>query len=243
MTQITVSATRYGGEHTIGTITQEQGQFWYHMGNELFTEYLHFQNMGWGGDLNEKWNIPEHLQLSEFYEIDDIDHINAPEFADQNQIEFAKVTEDGKEETVATLDFADAEVREKVLIADEETVNYEGDDVVVYAQSFVKGGFMTAFEIDGEFDLSKLKILCSSWDDLLLVTGFGYGGDELDHNGWQDDSLHKGQCAWIDEDTLKGDHDEWCNANPELMKQIEFLKMDRVKVAKRIEEIKKTVSA
>ena len=227
MTTIVAHASRYGGEHTIGTITQEQGHFWFQMGDDLFTQYLHFQWVGANDDcdLNKVWNIPEHLQLPEFYEIDDIEHINAPEFADQNQIEFAKVIDDGiahidEEETIATVDFADAETKQMVLIADEETVNYKGDDAVVYAQSFVKGGFMTAFEVDGEFDLSKLKILCSSWGDLLLVTGFGYDGDELDHNGWQDDSWGKGQCAWIDEDTLKMNHKEWCDANPELMKLI-----------------------
>ncbi len=179
MTTITALASRYGGEHTIGTITQEQGHFWLQMGDDLFTQYLHFQ---WAGanddcDLNKVWNIPEHLRLPEFYEIDDIEHINAPEFAASNQIEFAKVIDDGiahidQEETIATLDFATDEAKQMVLIADEETVNYKGYDVVVYAQSFVKGGFMTAFEIDSEFDLSKLKILCSSWGDLLLVTGY-----------------------------------------------------------------------
>ena len=221
MTEIVAYASRYGGEHTIGTITQEQGHFWFQMGDELFTQYLHFQNVGGDDDLNVKWNIPEHLKLKEFWEIDDIEHINAPEFADQNMIEFSI---DG-EEVIAELDFAKDEVKDMILIADEETVNYEGDGVVVYAQSFVKGGFETAFEIEGKFNLSKLKLLCSSWGDLLLVTGFGYDGEELDHNGWQDNSWGKGQCAWIDEDTLKMNHQEWCDANPELMKLITSIKM------------------
>ena len=46
------TASRYGGEHTKGIITQEQGHFWTEMGNELFTQYLHFQD-----DLNEKSNF------------------------------------------------------------------------------------------------------------------------------------------------------------------------------------------
>lgn len=226
MTTITAYASRYGGEHTIGTITQEQGHFWHQMGHELFTQYLHFQ---WAGDakhdLNITWNIPEHLQLKEFWEIDDIDHQNAPLFYDGNMIEFAKVLDDGvahidDEETVAELDFASDEVKKMVLIADEETVNYKGDDVIVYSWSAVKGGFETAFEIEGDFDITKLKLLCSTHQDDLLVTGFGYDGEELDHNGWQDNSHGKGQSSWIDEDTLKMNHKEWCDANPELMKLI-----------------------
>jgi len=223
MTQITLNASRYGGEHTIGTITQEQGHFWCEMGNKLFEEYLHFQWVGGDDkdDLNKKWNIPEHLQTLEFWEIDDIEHINAPEFEASNMIEFSI----DEEEVIAELDFAKDEVKEMVLINDEETVNYEGDGVVVYAQSFVKGNFMNAFEVEGEFDLSKLQLKLTKWDDLLLVTGFMYDGEEVDHDGWQDDSWGKGQSAWIDEDTLKEDHDEWCNANPELMKLIASIHM------------------
>ena len=43
---------------------------------KLFTQYLHFQWTGGGdeNDLNKVWNIPEHLQTKEFWEIDDIDH-------------------------------------------------------------------------------------------------------------------------------------------------------------------------
>ena len=56
MTQITLNASRYGGEHTIGTITQEQGHYWYQMENKLFEKYLHFQWVGAGdeNDLNKK---------------------------------------------------------------------------------------------------------------------------------------------------------------------------------------------
>ena len=58
-------------------------------------------------------------------------------------IEFAKVSDDsvahvGKEETVAEIDFATDEAKEMVLIADEETVNYKGDDVIVYSYSLCK---------------------------------------------------------------------------------------------------------
>ena len=98
-------------------------------------------------------------------------------------------------------------------------MNYKGDDVIVYSIHYV-GGFETAFEIDGDFDITKLKLLCSDHDGDILVTGFGYNDEELDHNGWQDNSWGKDQASWIDEDTLKMNHQEWCDANPELMKLI-----------------------
>ena len=79
MTTITAYASRYGGEHTIGTITQEQGHFWYQMGHELFTQYLHFQWTG-GGDENDlnKSGTFQNIYKQKGFEIDDIDHQNAP---------------------------------------------------------------------------------------------------------------------------------------------------------------------
>lgn len=223
MTEIVAYASRYGGEYTIGTITQEQGHFWFQMGDELFTQYLHFQNVGWDGDLNVKWNIPEHLQLKEFWEVDDIVHINAPQFEAQNQIEFAKVTEDGGEETIANIDFATIDSN-MVLCGVSEVENYYGDDVIVYGQSYAKGSFITAFEIEGDFDLTKLKLSCMDWLDLMLVDGFEYDGELCGFGGWQEDSISLGQTAWIDEDTLKMNHQDWCDANPDLMKLITSIK-------------------
>lgn len=227
MTKIVATASRYGGEHTIGTITQEQGHFWYAMGNDLFTQYLHWQNIGFEDELNKVWDIPTHLQLPEFYEIDDIEHINAIEFADGNMIEIA--TEDDEwcdanpHQVIAQLDFSKPEVQ-KMISANSCSASalYEGDDVVVYAQSLEKGTFNYAFEIEGDFDLSKLKLCLSVWDDLLLVTEIEYDGEM--HGVCDGDSWGKGNYAWIDEDTLKGDHDAWCKSHPELMILINTIK-------------------
>jgi hypothetical protein len=105
-----------------------------------------------------------------------------------------------------------------------EVENYHGDDVVVYGQSYAKGSFITAFEIEGDFDLSKLKLWVTDWSDLKLVEGFEYAGHLIGFGGWQEDSTSLGQHAWIDEDTLKTNHQEWCDANPNLMKLITSIK-------------------
>lgn len=235
MTMITVNASRYGGEQTIGTITEEQAHFWYAMGNDLFVQYLHYQWVGADpkDDLNNKWNIPKHLQLPEFYEIADIEHINAPEFADRNWLEFEvesdSISKEGETVTIAELEMSDPSTKSMVLIEPEEPFNfdqmYESDKVVVYGKTHAKGVWTTAFEIDGEFDINKLELICTEWADLLFVTGFVYEDKHIDHDGWQEDSLGKDEYAWIVLDTLKGDHDKWCNANPELMKLIASIKM------------------
>jgi hypothetical protein len=220
MTQLTLSASPYGGEHTIGTITQEQGHFWLEMGNELFTQYLHFQD-----DLNEKWNIPENLKLTEFYEIDDIDHINAPEFEAMNRIEVVKVNDDHSKETVAEIDCATNEARAMVLFADEPADHYKGDSVIVYAQSFAKGNWDTTIEVEDDFDVTKLWLLCSAWSDYIFITGFGYNDAELDFDGWEENSIGKSNSAWVHEDTLKMNQQEWCDDHVELMRLITSIKM------------------
>ena len=230
---ITVNASRYGGEQTIGTITEEQAHFWYAMGNDLFVQYLHYQWIGSDpkDDLNNKWNIPKHLQLPEFYEIADIEHINAPEFADGNWLEFEvesdSISKEGETVTIAELEMS--EMEHGVLVKEEAPYGfaqmYESDKVVVYGKTHAKGVWTTAFEIDGEFDITKLHLVCTKWADLLFVTDFLYEEQFIDHNGWQEDSIGKDEYAWIVLDTLKGDHDEWCNANPELMKLIASIKM------------------
>lgn len=221
MTTIVAYASRYGGEHTIGTITQEQGHFWFEMGDELFAEYLHNQYK----DYNEKWNIPEIWQLKEFWEIDDIEHLNAPEFTEQNQIEFAKVTEDGEEETVATVDFAKIDPYMVIHVCS-EVENYldHTNDVVVYGQSYAKGSFTTSFDIPDYFHLQKLKLWVTDWSDIMLVEGFEYDGELVGFGGWDEDSTSLGKTAWIDEDTLKTNHMRWCKHHPEAMKLIASIK-------------------
>jgi len=219
MNTYNLTASRYGGEHTKGIITQEQGHFWTEMGNELFTQYLHFQD-----DLNEKWNIPEHHQLNEFYEIDDIDHTYAPEFEASNYIEVSKFG-DPNQDVIAEIDFATDESKSLVLVKDNE--EYTGDDVVVYSQSWEKGGFQNTIEIDGELEVSKLKFLCSTTYGIMLIDNIHYDDgteDGIDGDGWQGDTLGKNWNSWIDADTLKMHHQEWCDANPELMKLITNIK-------------------
>jgi hypothetical protein len=216
MTRIVARASRYGGEHVVGTITQEQGHFWLEMGEALFTRCVHSLGVGWGGDVDDAWNIPERLRVPEFYDIDDLVHLNAPEFADQNVIEFAKVVGD-EEETLGELELGS----DDLVAREEETPRYEGDGVVVYAQHFVKGAFETAFEIEGDaFDVSRVRLRVARWSDLRLVVGFEHDGEEVEHDGWQDDTRSKDECAWIDEDTLKMDHREWRDANPALVELV-----------------------
>ena len=165
MTRIVARASRYGGEHVVGTITQEQGHFWLEMGEALFTRCVHSLGVGWGGDVDDAWNIPERLRVPEFYDIDDLVHLNAPEFADQNVIEFAKVVGD-EEETLGELELGS----DDLVAREEETPRYEGDGVVVYAQHFVKGAFETAFEIEGDaFDVSRVRLRVARLSDLRLV--------------------------------------------------------------------------
>ena len=87
--------------------------------------------------------------------------------------------------------------------------------------------FKNTIEIDGELDVSKLKLLCSTTYDLILIDNIHYDDgteDGVNGDGWNGDTLSKDWNSWIDADTLKMHHQEWCDANPELMKLITNIK-------------------
>ena len=135
------------------------------------------------------------------------------------------VVEDEDMNEVVTIDFANAGSKSLVLVKDTE--EYTGDDVVVYSQSWEKGGFQNTIEIDGELEVSNLKFLCSTTYGIILIDNIHYDDgteDGIDGDGWNGDTLTKDWISWIDADTLKMNHQEWCDANPELMKLITDIK-------------------
>jgi hypothetical protein len=72
-----------------------------------------------------------------------------------------------------------------------------------------------------------LRLLCSTTYDLILIDNIHYDDgteDGVNGDGWNGDTLSKDWNSWIDADTLKMHHQEWCDANPELMKLITEIK-------------------
>ena len=82
---------RYGAEVAMGSITKEQFDYWYD--NENFEEYM--GNLGFDIEEANK-DVPKEAQFDrEFYEYEDIGHMNGPEYADSQYITISEVDKNG----------------------------------------------------------------------------------------------------------------------------------------------------
>ena len=70
-----------GGEHTIGTVTNEIAAYWQTDGEEFFHEYMFSWNKP---EISKKYNIPEKFQLQDWNELDDLSHFNGPEIEENS---------------------------------------------------------------------------------------------------------------------------------------------------------------
>ena len=191
--EYTLYASRYGGEHTIGTISNDVAEYWLDKGDDAFAEYM------MDGDhdvINEDGFIPKDYQLPIWYEVDDIEHMFTVEFADGQCL----CVEDAKTgETVAEIKLTD-DLLGRVHNPFADNNDFKGKSVV-YGQTFEKGGF--PFEnlvTDEPFDVSKLKFNVTEWDNLKLVDTIEYDGQSLCVEG-DGDTMEKSQACWIDEDS------------------------------------------
>lgn len=181
--------SRYGGEHTIGTIPNDVAEYWVEKGADTFSEYM------WSWDHDEKnadGSIPEKYQLPEWWEVDDIDHLNTVEFEIGNVL----VVDDAKtNETVAEIEMTEDMIGSVHDPLDDEDTTGKS---VVYGQSFEKGGFpFETLVTDTPFDPSKLKFELTIWNDLKLVHAITYDGQTLSPEGG--DTIGKGYACWIDQ--------------------------------------------
>ena len=185
--------SRYGGEHTIGTIPQKIANYWLDKGQEAFEEYM-FAGY-WDDDKEElNKNIPVEYQIDTYWhDIDDIEHMSTVEFSDTNIL----YVEDAKtNETVAEINMTE-DLLGEVFNPFAENNAWKGDNAVVYGQSFEKGSFyFMTLHTDEPFDASKVKFNVTEWDTMKLVDSVDYGGVDLPVE--DSDTIGKSWTCWID---------------------------------------------
>ena len=180
---------RYGGEVAMGEITKAQYDYWSEREDE-FMEYM--PSVGFDAEEANK-DIPKEAQFDrEFYEYEDICHLNGPEFADSQYVTISEVDKDGmalrdkdgnfvEDETVDMEDFESRGV--KVSCAEEHNCDSDScrDKYYVFGQYFNKGGFYTPEPIktgpDG-FDFSKMEIAYEDVEGFKVFSSFTYDGEE-----------------------------------------------------------------
>lgn len=176
-----------GGEHTIGTASTEVASYWEEE-DEIFQEYM----FSWDRDeVIEKYNISEKYHLKEWNELDDLAHINGPEFVKDST--YIDVIDDETKDKI--LEFLITE--ENLEIEEEPEVPQELENklTVVYGQQWNKGTFSFGpIESEEPFDPSKLKIKCSCWEDLQIITHIEYEGEFY---GVEEESSGKSQIIFF----------------------------------------------
>ena len=198
--EYTVWGSKHGGEHTIGTIPKKVAEYWLEKGQDAFEEYMF---AGYWDEDKEELNkhIPDEYQIDTYWhDLDDIDHNCSVEFANGNVL-YVEDLKTGK--VVAEIEMTDDKLGTVCDVVSDAYQNdediFDGKKVIVYGQSFEKGGF--PFEnlvIDEPFDASKVKFDVSKWDNLLLVDAVTYG-DDITLGVEGGDTIGKSMAMWIDD--------------------------------------------
>lgn len=196
--------SRYGGEHTIGTIPLKTAIYWLKKGEDAFEEYM-FSGY-WDDDKDELNNdIPEEHQIEEmWHDLDDVDHICSVEFESSNVL----VVEDAKTgKTVAEIEMTEDKLGSVCDPLSLLTYDDDGDLIdpdtgemmnLVYGQSFEKGGFnFETIKTNEPFDASKLKFNITTWSTMKLVHAVEYDGEDYGAEGG--DTIGKSMSMWIDD--------------------------------------------
>ena len=191
--------SRYGGEHTIGTIPIDVAEYWLDKGADAFEDYM----LDWEHDeINMSGEIPEKYQLPNWYEVDNIEHLCSIEFEDANVIVVQDITNqkegdmpwNGK--VITEIDLKE-DLLGTITNPFENNNDWKGDNVLVYGQSFEKGGCNFETLITEEpFDASKVKCDVTQWDTILMVDGINYDGEFLSNEGME--GIGKSMSCWID---------------------------------------------
>ena len=176
-----------GGEHTIGFIDIEAGSYW-KKNDEIFQEYM----FSWDrNEVVDKYNIPEKYQLKDWNEIDDLAHLNGPEFVKDYSL-INVLDEEGEPITEINITEDMIEVDEEPLVSED----IKNKVAVVYGQQWNKGTFYFGpIETEETFDSSKLKISCSRWQNLIIISQIEYE-DRIYYP--EEDSRGKSQTIYFD---------------------------------------------
>ena len=204
-----VYISRYGGEHTIGTISKEVAEYWLeNKSADDFEEYIFSHDFD---DDKEKLNksIPKEFQIDEYWhDMDDIAHMNGAEYASTNvAIVFDNTNPDksksmmwsqGVEIGEYPLEDIPIGTTEDPAFDWEDDENNTGDKVIVYGQSFEKGGWdYETIETNEPFDITKLKLAVGHWDGLKIINNIVYDGELYGSSGG--DTSGKSMAFWIDD--------------------------------------------
>ena len=189
-----VSATQYGGEHTIGTITKDQAEYWLDRDDDELQQHI--------SDDEGDENPPKQFRLGYWQDLDNILHANGVEYSSgnillitdentQNEIEVVL----GNMEIVSTKTNV-LEIGSNGKYVD-KTLN-DANKVLCYGQSFEEGEWsFDPMELNHPVDITKFRFNITRWDNLWLVDGIEYGDNPYSYD--DGDTVGKSFNFWIDD--------------------------------------------
>lgn len=177
MKKVTIEISGYGGEHTIGTLTNEQADFWKNKNSDELETHI----TSWEFDDNE-------TNIGTWYEVDNVDHTYGCVDVDDVFIKFG-------DETYNYKSIYDFETEEPSYV-DYMDLDPDTPHLMCYQED--RGVFFNAeFEVEDDevFSLENFTIITKEilGDD--FVIGVKYKDTELDN--LDSDTISKGFSAKI----------------------------------------------
>ena len=174
----TIQCCGYGGEMVLGTV--KRSAYEYFVKNQVnLAEY----SWGWADDDCE---VPEDLRPFDpghWYDCDDICHENGVEMTAYSKI----VVEDSEGNKIWDHDLEPVMLEESEVAVEEQAEYYAvnvPDHIVFLGQSIEKGVFFNAeLELTAPFDPTKLKLIYTDVEGLLLLSEIKYNNEEIYNDG------------------------------------------------------------
>lgn len=163
----------YGGELVFGNITKEKYVYWKLREKEELSDHV-LGNMD-----DEELEISDGMQLGEWFELDDIEHLNGVSY-DHGMV--CVTNDDGDEIFNKTLTDINGLPGCDDVIETENGFDSEFDDheYVFGAYSAEKGTFSVLNVPGNDFDPTKLKITVRETEGFEIVDGFWYDHPETE---------------------------------------------------------------
>ena len=165
----------YGGEYKVGTLDSEIAAYWQNEGNEIFAEYVQASSYE-REELNKIHSIPENCQdlPEDWYDFDDICSAYGPEFV-ENETTINVINDATGEEILEKM------ITESMLIREKEVDEVLENRVPVCAIGEEKGTWYFPIETDEPFDVSKLKVIGSPFNEAYIISNIRYDDEMIHH--------------------------------------------------------------
>jgi len=191
--------SEHGGEHTIGYMDETIASYWLENHDRDTFENCLFDSEKLDCNIDAWKHIPEEFMLPAYhYEYDQLLHMDAPLFIEENQI--TVLAFNGGDIDALNDKIAEFRLNDDIFCNIKEPQN----DVIppnkrrVYTQTIDKGHWETQiFDINGNFDKNKLQINAVWWSNVKLIQSIKYDGKKLEIE--LDSSRPKFEHAWIDD--------------------------------------------